>query len=129
MACTFGFHKYCLYWDQHENDYSKKDVRDYLLYSFTDKNFPMNQRKIEPFETPKALGDLFESVMGAIYEDGGLDSVHRVYKHLLSPLILYNTVFSKLCNKYGEPKEQFQWKAHEFMIKPKYLLTESAEPT
>jgi len=71
--------------------YSKKDVRDYLEYSFTAKNFPMNQRQLEPFETPKILGDVFESVMGAVYEDGGLDEVHRVYKHLLAPLILYNS--------------------------------------
>ena len=65
----------------------------------------MNQRKLEPFETPKLLGDIFESVMGAIFEDGGLDEVHRVYKHLLSPLILYNSKFSKLSAMYGEPKE------------------------
>jgi len=90
LACVFGFHRYCLYYDQADNQFSKKDVRDYLLHSFTVKNFPMNQRKIEPFETPKVLGDLFESVMGAIYEDGGLDEVHRVYKHLLAPIILYN---------------------------------------
>ena len=42
MACVLGFHKYCLFYDQQENDYSKKDVRDYLEYSFTAKNFPMN---------------------------------------------------------------------------------------
>lgn len=65
----------------------------------------MNQRKIEPFETPKLLGDIFESVIGAIYEDSGLDQVQKVYKHILSPLILYNTQFSKLPALYGEPKE------------------------
>ena len=36
----------------------------------------MNQRRIEPFETPKILGDIFESVIGAVFEDGGLDVVH-----------------------------------------------------
>jgi dsRNA-specific ribonuclease len=51
----------------------------------------MNARKFEPFDSPKILGDIFESVMGAIFEDGGLDEVHRVYKHILSPLILYNS--------------------------------------
>lgn len=91
MSCVLGFHRYCLFYDQKDNLYSKKDVRDYLKYSFTEKVFPMNQRKLEPFETPKILGDIFESVMGAIFEDGGLDEVHRVYKHLLSPLILYNS--------------------------------------
>jgi len=65
----------------------------------------MNQRKIEPFESPKILGDIFESIMGAVYEDGGLDTVHTVYKHLLAPLILFNSQFSKLSAFFGEPKE------------------------
>lgn len=91
IACVLGLHKYCLFYDHADATFTRKDVRDYLLYSFTDKNFPMNQRKLEPFETPKVLGDLFESVIGAVYEDGGLDEVHRVYKHLLAPLILYNS--------------------------------------
>ena len=97
-------------------------MRDYLKYSFTDKNFPMNARKVEPFETPKILGDIFESVIGAVYEDSGLDAVHSVFKHLVSPLILYTSKFSKLTSEYGEPKEQFQWKCHEFKIKPKYEI-------
>lgn len=67
------------------------DIKHYLKYSFINKNFPMNQRKIEPFETPKLLGDIFESIIGAIYEDSGLDQVQKVFKHILSPLILYNT--------------------------------------
>jgi dsRNA-specific ribonuclease len=75
------------------------------MYSFTEKEFPMNAIKLEPFESPKILGDIFESVMGAIFEDGGLDEIHRVYKHILSPLILYNSKFSKLSAVYGEPKE------------------------
>lgn len=91
MSCVLGFHKYCLFYDQQENLYSRKDVRDYLNYSFTSKVFPMNQRKIEPFESPKILGDIFESMIGAVFEDGGLDEVHRVFKHILSPLILYNS--------------------------------------
>lgn len=91
ISCVFGFHKYCLFYDQQDNLYSKQDVRDFLKHSFTNKNFLMNQRKIEPFESPKILGDIFESIMGAVYEDGGLDSVHRVYKHLLAPLILFNS--------------------------------------
>ena len=59
-------------------------------------------------------------MIGAVYEDGGLDEVQRVYKHLLAPLILYNSQFSKLSSLYGEPKEQFQWKCNEMKIKPKY---------
>lgn len=58
---------------------------------------------MEPFETPKILGDIFESVIGAIFEDGGINQVVRVCKHLLSPLILFVAKFSKVL--YKEPKE------------------------
>lgn len=105
MSCVLGLHQYVFFYDNLENTYSKKDVRDYLNYSFTYKNFPMNQRRIEPFETPKILGDIFESLIGAVYEDSGLDEVHRVFRHILSPMILFGTQFSKLAALYGEPKE------------------------
>lgn len=122
MSCVLGLHQYVFFYDNVESMYSKKDVRDYLNYSFTYKNFPMNQRRIEPFETPKILGDIFESLIGAVYEDSGLDEVHRVFRHILSPMILFGTQFSKLAALYGEPKEQMQWKCNEYKIKPKYLV-------
>lgn len=127
MTCVFGFHRYCLFYDHQDNMYSRKDVSDYLEHSFKNKSFLMNQRKFEPFESPKILGDIFESIIGAVYEDGGLDEVNRIFKHLLSPLILYNSKFSKLSAIYGEPKEQFQWRCHEYKIKPKYHI-EDVEP-
>ena len=43
----------------------------------------------EDVEIPKALGDIFESVAGAIYLDSGmsLDTVWRVYYRLMKPQI------------------------------------------
>jgi putative component of membrane protein insertase Oxa1/YidC/SpoIIIJ protein YidD len=41
--------------------------------------------------------------MGAIYVDGGMNEVVRVYKHIISPLLLYVAKFTKQC--YGEAKE------------------------
>lgn len=43
----------------------------------------------EDVEVPKALGDLFESVAGAIFLDSGmsLDAVWRVYKRIMGPEI------------------------------------------
>lgn len=40
-------------------------------------------------QVPKALGDIFESVAGAIYMDSGmdLDEVWRVYEPMMTPLI------------------------------------------
>lgn len=49
-------------------------MSDYLKYSFR-PNFKLNQREIEPFECPKLLGDTFESVLGAIFVDGGMESL------------------------------------------------------
>lgn len=72
MCVLLGLHKYIVYYDQAEEAISKKDVDDYLMYSFVETNFDMNQREIEPFEPPKILGDVFEAVIGAIFEDGGL---------------------------------------------------------
>jgi len=95
MSCVLGLHELVLFYDQNESEFSRKDIKDYLNYSFTSKNFPMNQRRIEPFETPKILGDIFESIIGAVYEDSGLDEVHRVFKHFLAPLIIFGTQFSK----------------------------------
>ena len=104
LCVLMGLHKYIIYFDsQNEDQISKKDVEDYLKYSFVQTNFDLNEHELEPFEAPKILGDIFEAVMGAIFEDGGLNAVMRVYKHLLSPLILFVAKFSK--EVYKEPKE------------------------
>jgi len=83
----------------------------------------LDEREVEPFEPPKILGDVFESVMGAVFEDGGIEEVVRVYKHLLSPLIIFVAKHSKVCFK--EPKEQFIIKAlMQFRIRPQFLINE-----
>ena len=117
-----GLHKYIIYYDtKNEDQISKKDVEDYLKYSFVQTNFDLNQHQLEPFEAPKILGDVFESVMGAIFVDGGLNAVMRVYKHLLSPLILFVAKFSK--EVYKEPKEVFVIRATmDYRIRPKFVL-------
>lgn len=105
---------------------SRPDVDDFLTFSFTNTNFVMDESEIEPFEAPKILGDVFESVMGAIFVDGGLNAVMRVYKHLVSPLLLYIAKFSKEVCK--EPKEQFVIRsATQFRIKPKFFVHEQAQ--
>jgi dsRNA-specific ribonuclease len=75
LCVMLGFHKYIIYFDNAEEELSKKDVNDYLQFSFVKPNFALNQREIEPFEAPKILGDVFESVMGAVFEDGGMTAV------------------------------------------------------
>ena len=48
-----------------------------------------DEEKEEDIEIPKALGDIFESVAGAIYLDSGLslDEVWRVYYRIMKPYI------------------------------------------
>ena len=45
--------------------------------------------EVEDIEIPKALGDIFESVAGAIYLDSGmsLDAVWHVYYRMMKPQI------------------------------------------
>ena len=52
---------------------------------------------IEEVEVPKVLGDLFESVAGAIYLDSGhsLTAVWKVYQPMVQPL------FGKLFNFFS----------------------------
>lgn len=57
------------------------------------------------YEPPKILGDVFESLIGAIFLDGGIKAVLGVYEHLLSPFILFVAKYSKSLNR--EPKDDF----------------------
>ena len=92
-------------------------MSDYLKFSFR-PNFKLNQREVEPFECPKILGDIFESVLGAIFMDSpnGLEDVIKVYKDLLSPFVLFVAKFSKVL--YKEHKEEFIWSAIAKKIRP-----------
>lgn len=80
------------------------DLDRYILYSFK-KNFLLNNRDVELFEPSKILGDVFEALIGAVFIDGGIKQVLKVYQHLLAPFILFVAKHSKRLNK--EPKEDF----------------------
>ena len=79
----------------------------------------MNNRDIELYEPSKILGDVFEALIGAIFIDGGIEEVIRVYQHLLAPFILYVAKFSKRLNK--EPKEDFTILAGLHKIVPQII--------
>lgn len=91
------------------------DLDRYIRYSFK-KNFKMNNRDVELFEPCKILGDVFEALIGAIFIDGGIEEVLRVYQHLLGPFVLFVAKYSKKLNK--EPKEDFTILAGLHRIKP-----------
>lgn len=48
-----------------------------------------DEEKEEDIEVPKAMGDIFESLAGAIYMDSGmsLETVWQVYYPMMRPLI------------------------------------------
>ena len=62
--------------------------------------------------------------MGAIFVDGGMAEVIRVYRNLLSPFILYVAKFSKVL--YKEHKEEFLWAAIASKIKPRFQFSDEA---
>ena len=105
LCALLGFHKYIIYYSSSQDTHIMKAADDFLKFNFVSTNFAMDESELEPFEAPKILGDVFESVMGAIFVDGGLGAVMRVFKHLLSPILLFIAKFSKDVSK--EPKEQF----------------------
>ena len=95
----------------------QRDVDKFVAYSF-ERDFKMNNRDIELFEGPKLLGDVFESILGAVFIDGGIKSVLQVYKDLLAPFILHVAKFSKRLHK--EPKEDFVILSGINKIKPEF---------
>jgi len=46
-------------------------------------------------EAPKLLGDIFESLIGALYMDGGLQTVVNVMRPILAPVVLFTAKYSK----------------------------------
>lgn len=81
------------------------DLDRYVRFSFR-KNFKLNHREVEVFESSKILGDVFEALIGAIFIDGGgIRAVLDVLQHLLAPFLLHVAKFSKKLSK--EPKEDF----------------------
>lgn len=58
---------------------NEREIDKYLIYSFK-KDFVINGiEKNQIFEPSKILGDLFEAIIGAIFIDGGIKEVLRVY--------------------------------------------------
>jgi endoribonuclease Dicer len=55
----------------------------------------------EDIEVPKALGDIFESLAGAVFVDSGmsLDTVWRVFYRMMKPEIGYFNVNLKLLHQ------------------------------
>ena len=91
------------------------DLDRYISYSFK-KDFKMNNREIEIFEPCKIMGDVFEALIGAIFIDGGIEEVLKVFQHLLAPFLLHVAKYSKKLNK--EPKEDFQILSNLHKIAP-----------
>lgn len=89
---------------EHQKLVMEAEVDKYILYS-SQKNFAVDCRQVELFEPTKVLGDVFEAVMGAVYQDAGIKKALQVYEVLLAPFVLFVAKFSKVMGK--EPKEEF----------------------
>lgn len=98
LAVKYKFHKYLQYVSDdlfHVIDgFVKKfrfDSQDTITKGYTLLISEGESEYAEDIEVPKALGDVFESVAGAIYLDSGmsLDQVWRVYFKMMKPEIEY----------------------------------------
>ena len=62
--------------------------------------------------------------MGAIFIDGGMSEVIRVYRNILGPFVLFIAKHGK--RLYKEPKEEFLLTSHHIIkIKPQFKFYES----
>ena len=96
LAVKFEFHKYFLHFSPGLHSVVSRFVKIQLENghgSLVDDFFLMDDHEevdeAEDVEVPKALGDIFESVAGAIFIDSGLslDAVWRVYYRMMKDSI------------------------------------------
>ncbi|XP_015789823.1 endoribonuclease Dicer-like [Tetranychus urticae] len=99
LAVEYEFHKYLMYKtaDLHKviskfvefHGNSNGKIKDPAAFALLIGEADCEQR--EDIEVPKALGDVFESVAGAIFLDSGfsLDTVWRVYYRMMRPEMEY----------------------------------------
>ncbi|XP_060537444.1 endoribonuclease Dcr-1 [Cylas formicarius] len=89
LAVKHGFHKYFKHLSPGLNEVIERFVRlqEESGHTIVDEHYLIDTEceEVEDIEVPKALGDVFESVAGAIYLDSGmsLDAVWRVYYRMM----------------------------------------------
>jgi len=59
------------------SDAEKKIMIEWYIQNFN-YNFPITEKEIEYYEPPKVFGDVLESLIGAIFVDGGYNKVVEV---------------------------------------------------
>lgn len=91
LAVRFGFHKYFLHHSPGLHDVVERFIRlqEQCGHALVDELYLVAGNaceEVEDVEVPKALGDIFESVAGAVYLDSGrsLDAVWKVYFNMMA---------------------------------------------
>lgn len=94
LAVRHGFHKYFRHLSPGLNDVIDRFVRIQHEngHNISEEYYLMSEEECdeaEDVEVPKALGDVFESVAGAVFLDSNmsLDAVWRVYNKMMGPEI------------------------------------------
>lgn len=67
----------------------KVSANNFLCFCYQLRRSEEDEEKEEDIEVPKAMGDIFESLAGAIYMDSrmSLETVWQVYYPMMRPLI------------------------------------------
>lgn len=94
LAVQNGFHRYFKHLSPGLNEVVEKFIRlqeesDHCLLDDLYLVLESDNEEVEDVEVPKALGDVFESVAGAIFLDSGmsLDAVWKVYYRMMKSSI------------------------------------------
>lgn len=76
-------------WENAAKKGGKKTTLQSLFPPFQLRRSEEDEEKEEDIEVPKAMGDIFESLAGAIYMDSkmSLETVWQVYYPMMRPLI------------------------------------------
>jgi len=94
LAVRFNLHKYLLHFEQKLEsaikqyiDLQEEDIKRMLENPFI---ITFDDNEEQGFYAPKLLGDIFESLAGAIFLDSGLDLVQvwKVFYPIMQPLIV-----------------------------------------
>ena len=81
MTVLLGLHRYMII----DNYNKEQEINEFIRSVSLDIPFCIFLTK--SIKIPKVLSDLYESLAGALFLDGGWEAVHKVFGRILAPCI------------------------------------------
>ena len=95
-------------------------MRKYVTHF--NRRFKLNGRDIEIYDSPKILSDIFESLIAAVFIDGGFEKTSEMLEGLIGPILIYVSKFCKALKKV--PNDDFHQACLNSKIKPECIIRE-----